>query len=218
MGELTLPRRAGGAPRTTTTNPQQQLDQIPDLAEYQTMREIVTGWTNVIHRPSLRAPRALSGCFYLTTMHGAQKRRSCSAPSSPTYIHSLTAACTWCCRQKSMMQRSRKVGACHIRWRACRPFRPNSDLRSARRRGTRGRHQPYPQRGNLCPRRLTGVMQHIHAYAAGPLGLTCSLPRAVSRRMPGDRQRSTRIRAPYRPRSAAGRTNESRRISLRPAP
>jgi Family of unknown function (DUF5519) len=63
MGELTLPRRAGGAPRTTTTNPQQQLDQIPDLAEYQTMREIVTGWTNVIHRPSLRAPEGALGIF-----------------------------------------------------------------------------------------------------------------------------------------------------------
>ena len=34
-----FPWRAGGPPRTTAANPQQQLDQIPNLADYEAMRE-----------------------------------------------------------------------------------------------------------------------------------------------------------------------------------
>jgi hypothetical protein len=63
VGETTFPRRAGGAPRTTTTNRHQQLDQIPGLADYQAMREILAAWANVVLRPSLRAPYGTLGMF-----------------------------------------------------------------------------------------------------------------------------------------------------------
>jgi Luciferase len=58
-----FPWRAGSPPRTTAANPQQQLDQIPNLADYEAMREIVTAWPSVIRRPSLRAPYGTLGMF-----------------------------------------------------------------------------------------------------------------------------------------------------------
>jgi hypothetical protein len=56
---------------------------------------------------------------------------------------------------------------------------PPSDLRSARRGGTR--RQPYPQRGSSCPRRPTGVIQHSHAYRGGSTGINMRLCRGPSR-------------------------------------
>ena len=57
------PRRPGPPPRTTKTNPQQQLDQFPDLASHQAMHDIVAAWPNVIKRPSLRASHGTLGMF-----------------------------------------------------------------------------------------------------------------------------------------------------------
>jgi len=57
------PRRPGPPPRTTKTNPQQQLDQFPDLASHKAMHDIVAAWPNVIKRPSLRASHGTLGMF-----------------------------------------------------------------------------------------------------------------------------------------------------------
>jgi hypothetical protein len=61
--EISLPRRNGPAPATTRQNPQQQLEQIPDRANYETFRQIVSAWPGVIKRPSLRAPIGTIGLF-----------------------------------------------------------------------------------------------------------------------------------------------------------
>jgi hypothetical protein len=61
--EISLPRRNDPAPATTRQNPQQQLEQIPDRANYETFRQIVSAWPGVIKRPSLRAPIGTIGLF-----------------------------------------------------------------------------------------------------------------------------------------------------------
>jgi Family of unknown function (DUF5519) len=61
--EFSLPRRSGPAPATTRQNPQQQLEQIPDQANYEAFHQVVAAWPGVIKRPSLRAPIGTVGLF-----------------------------------------------------------------------------------------------------------------------------------------------------------
>ena len=61
--EISLPRRRGRVPATTRQNPQQQLEQIPDRANYEAFHQIVTAWPGVIKGPSLRAPMGTVGLF-----------------------------------------------------------------------------------------------------------------------------------------------------------
>jgi len=58
-----LPTRHGPAPEVTTSNPQQQLNQIPEAAEYAIFRQTVEQWPSVIKGPSLRAPQGTVGLF-----------------------------------------------------------------------------------------------------------------------------------------------------------
>ena len=58
-----LPHRNGPAPKTTLRNPQQQLDQIPDRANYLAFRQLVEAWPGVIKAPSMRAPHGTIGLY-----------------------------------------------------------------------------------------------------------------------------------------------------------
>jgi hypothetical protein len=58
-----LLRRQGQPPQTTRHNPQQQMDQIPDRANYLTFREQIANWPGVIKAPSMRAPHGTIGLF-----------------------------------------------------------------------------------------------------------------------------------------------------------
>jgi hypothetical protein len=58
-----LPTRAGPAPRTTPTNPQQQLEQYPDAANHLALRDVVLAWPTAIKALSRRATPGTIGLY-----------------------------------------------------------------------------------------------------------------------------------------------------------
>lgn len=62
-GKVSLPKRSGPAPQTDRDLPHHQLDQIPNDDIYQSFREVLTAWPNVLKGPSLRAPAGTLGLF-----------------------------------------------------------------------------------------------------------------------------------------------------------
>lgn len=130
-----FPWRAGGPPRTTAANPQQQLDQIPNLADYEAMREIVTAWPSVIRRPSLRAPYGTLGMFL--SDHDAQGPKEAFLLGTEfAHLHPLPDGSLHMVLPPEVHHAAIQRGwASPIRWPACRPYRPkqfSSSLRTTR--------------------------------------------------------------------------------------
>jgi Family of unknown function (DUF5519) len=85
---LGLPRRSGPLPKTTVHNPQQQLEQIPDAANYAAMRAIVSAWTGVTIGPSLRAPHGTIG-LHLSQREALGPRAAFLLETEFAHLHPL---------------------------------------------------------------------------------------------------------------------------------
>jgi hypothetical protein len=83
-----FPQRRGSVPTTTTQNPQQQLDQIPDRANYDAFRQIVEAWPGVIKAPSMRAPHGTIG-LYLDPKEAKGPREAFLLGTEFAHLHPL---------------------------------------------------------------------------------------------------------------------------------
>jgi hypothetical protein len=83
-----LPLRRGSVPRTTQQNPQQQLEQIPDRANYAAFRQMVEAWPGVIKAPSVRAPHGTIG-LYLDPREAKGPREAFLLDTEFAHLHPL---------------------------------------------------------------------------------------------------------------------------------